>query len=75
MIKLGETAYIIESNIKVREVWVVSVSGGFYLVRFMDTGGAIRVRGNRLFSSKEEAEAMIPKKTEIKRHLSPYDYD
>lgn len=76
MIKLGETAYIIESNIKVREVWVVSVSGGFYLVRFMDTGGAIRVRGNRLFASKEEAEAALPQKPEVKkRYLSPYDYD
>ncbi len=76
MIKVHDKAYIIESNMKVREVWVLSVSGGFYLVRFLDSDGAIRVRENRLYATKEEAEAALPQKPEVKkRYLSPYDYD
>jgi hypothetical protein len=76
MIKVHDKAYLIESNMKVREVWVSSVSGGLYLVRFIDSDGAIRVRENRLYATKEEAEAALPKKPEVKKHfLSPYDYD
>ena len=68
MIKVQDKAYIIESNMKVREGGVLSGSGGLYLVRFIDSDGAIRVRGNRLYATKEEAEAKIPRK----KYRTPY---
>ena len=53
----GSTAFILESNRFIREVQVKNFSGGMYLVIFKDTGGGVRLRENRLFASKEEAEA------------------
>ena len=61
MYEIGSIAYIIESNNRVREVKVVKFtsSNNLYTVRFTDTEGAIRLKANRLFSTKEEAEAKI----------------
>ena len=36
--KVGDTAYIVESNRYVREVEIRRCSGGMFLVRFADTG-------------------------------------
>ena len=57
----GSTAYIVESNRFIREVEVKSFSGGLYLLIFKDTGGGVKLRENRLFATKEEAEASIKK--------------
>ena len=59
--KPGSTAYIVESNRFIREVEVKSFSGGLYLLIFKDTGGGVRLRENRLFATKEEAEESIKK--------------
>ncbi len=59
--KPGSTAYILESNRFIREVEVKSFSGGMYLLVFKDTGGGVRLRENRLFTTKEAAEASIKK--------------
>lgn len=73
--KAGDTAYIVESNRLVREVKIVNFSAGFYLIRFADNGGGIKVRENRLYATKEEAEATIkiPEEPKPKRK-TPYDY-
>lgn len=47
--KAGDTAYIVESNRFVREVIIVRVSGGIYLIRFKDSGGGIQVKKHRLW--------------------------
>lgn len=52
--KQGVTAYIIESNRKIRKVTVAHVTGNMALVKF-DEGGGIRVHLNRLFESEEAA--------------------
>lgn len=52
--KQGVTAYIIESNRKIRRVVIAHVTGNMALVRFDEDGG-IRVRLNRLFESEEDA--------------------
>ena len=52
----GDRAYIIESNRFIREVQIVKYSGGLYLVKFPDTGGGIKVKENRLYSTEEEAK-------------------
>ncbi len=59
--KPGSNAYIVESNRFIREVEVKSFSGGLYLLIFKDTGGGVKLRENRLFATKEGAEASIKK--------------
>lgn len=53
--KVGDIAYIVESNRIIREVKIVRCSGGIFLVKFLDTGGGIQVKRHRLFATKEEA--------------------
>ena len=59
----GDTVYIVESNRIIREVKVLKVAGGFVTLRFMDSDGGIKLRESRLFLTKEDAEASLPKKT------------
>ena len=56
--KVGDKAYIIESGRKVREVELVGVSGGGFIVKFADTGGGICVNRSRLYKL-EEVEAKV----------------
>ena len=63
----GDRAYIVESNLYIREVEVIKAAGGFCTIRFVDSGGGIKVRENRLFPSKESAENSLPKKSATKK--------
>lgn len=71
--KQGDTAFIIESNRLIREVEIIRTSGEFYLIRFKDSGGGIKVRKNRMFPTREEAEGSFPQSLQ-KQHRTPYDY-
>lgn len=74
--KVGDTAYIVESNRYVREVEIRRCSGGMFMVRFTDMGGGIQVEAHRLFATREEAEKSIArtgeKHTDVRKN--PYDY-
>lgn len=70
--KPGDTAFIVESSRFIREVYIVKYAGGLYTIKFSDTKGGIKVRENRLFATKEEAEATIPKQK--KQYKSPWEY-
>ena len=59
----GDTAFIVESSRFIREVKVLKVASGFATLRFMDSDGGIKLRESRLFPTKEDAEASLPKKT------------
>jgi hypothetical protein len=59
VIKINETVYLVESGRRIREVQVRSRSGGLYTVRFTDTVGGIRVRGDRLCLTRDEAAARV----------------
>ena len=41
---------------------VLKVAGGFATLRFFDSDGGIKLRESRLFPTKEDAEASLPKK-------------
>lgn len=72
--KEGTTAFIIESNRLIREVVVLKRTGDFYIVRFRDCNGGIRIRGSRLFATRDAAEQAVPYVRETKkRYLSPYE--
>ena len=66
----GDTAYIVESSRIIREVKVLKVTGGFATLCFMDSDGGIKLRESRLFPTKEDAEASLPKKTTPQSHWS-----
>lgn len=73
--KAGDTAYLIESNRIIREITIVKFAGGFYLIRFKDSGGGIKVRENRLYASKKEAENVMTKAhSKTKPSYSPWNY-
>lgn len=57
--KAGDKAFIVESNRWIREVEIRSTAGGMYLIKFLDSGGGIKVKESRLFASKEEAEKRL----------------
>lgn len=57
--KAGDIAYIVESNRFITEGKIVSCTGGIYLFKYR--GGGIRVKENRLFPSREEAQKQIDK--------------
>ena len=38
---------------------VIKYSNGFYTLRFLDTGGGIRLRESRIFATEEEAKKHI----------------
>ncbi len=66
--KRGDIAYIVESNIAIREVEIVQISGDFAILQFTKGGGRIQLRVSRLFPTKEAAADSLPK-----RYLSrPY---
>ena len=66
--KKGDTAYLIESQRRIRQVEIIRVSGGFFTVRFCDSElSAIRVRKSRLYGSEEEAIRFL-NVTEYKEH-------
>jgi len=56
---LGQYVYIVENNKWVRKATVISHSGGFYTLGFLD-GGMTRLRESRVFATEEEANAVIP---------------
>ena len=70
MYKPGDVAYIVANSIFVKEVMILKVAGGFVTFRFMGGGGAARLRENRLFSSREAAEAAV-KENRQRRRGSP----
>lgn len=54
--KRGDNAYIVESNRIIRPVQVLNCFGGLQLVKFLDSGGAIRIHPDRLYTTREAAE-------------------
>ena len=80
--KEGSIAFLVVNNIKVKRVVVAKATRDFYIVSFYDgfnAHGAIRVRHNRLFASKGEAEATIEERkaqpnTPIETPKTHWDY-
>lgn len=58
----GDTAYFIASSRIIKEVEVVRNTGGFVTIRFENGNcgpAGTRVRENKLYHTKEEAEAVV----------------
>ena len=59
--KPGDTVYLISSARFIEEATVVMTVSGFVTIRFTKRGGGTRVRENRLYATRIEAEATIKK--------------
>ena len=85
----GSIAYLVANNLFVKRVIVAKATSDFYTVSFYDdlnVHGAIRVRHNRLYASKKEAEAVVEERrlrmlqmpqeipTVSARHKTHWDY-
>ena len=57
----GDTVYLISNNHFIEEATVVMNLAGFVTIRFAKRGGGTRVRENRLYPTREEAEAAVKK--------------
>lgn len=72
-ISKGQHAFFIRSGVQILEVQVLNVANGFCTIRFLDTGGGIRVRESKLFATKEEAEENVKKINNSRRQsYKPY---
>lgn len=55
----GDKAFIIESSIFVKKVYVIKSSGGFCLVKYPQGRGGYRIRESRLYRTETEAQLII----------------
>ena len=58
----GDMAYIVGNTRFIQEVEVMYVKYGLVTIHLLKQNSYIRVRENRLFPTKEAAEASLPKK-------------
>lgn len=67
---MNEDKYFIQNNREVLKVTVLKEQNGFTLIQLPGSEGAIRVRSTKLYDTKEEASAKLPKKPkkELKWH-------
>lgn len=57
---VGQHVFIISNNSYVMEMQIMRISGDFYTLRSADNyGSGMRLKGHRLYATKEEAEAVI----------------
>lgn len=58
--KVGKHVFIISNNSFVMEMQIMRISGDFYTLRSVENyGSGMRLKGHRLYVTKEEAEAVI----------------
>ena len=70
----GQIVYLVESCRTVREAVVRGQTGGLYTVRFTDVRGGIRVRPDRLFPTREAAQAHLRQKKAERQPPQPLSY-
>lgn len=59
--KPGDRVYIVANNITVKELEIISVQGDYCTLRDLGRYGGIRLRKNRLFTTKDEAYQELKK--------------
>ena len=68
---VGQLVYLVEPGRRVREAQVWSRCGDLYTVRFADTLGGIRVRGDRLFLTRAAALSQLHRQKSSQPVLTP----
>ena len=68
----GQHAYFVRSNSQVIEVQVLNSVNGFCTIKFLDTGGGIRVRDSKLYLTEEDANKHVTNVVGGRRQHKPY---
>ena len=71
-IHIGQTVYLVASYVWVKEAIVRGCDYGLYTIQFTGSKGAIRIKGDRLYASKEEAERHLRKNQQQERIRPDY---
>jgi len=57
---VGQHVFIISNNSFVMEMQIMRISGDFYTLRSVENyGSGMRLKGHRLYATKEEAETVM----------------
>lgn len=70
----GDTCYIFESNIHVRQAKVISRQGKYYTIQLVGSCGAIRLPESRLFKTEEEAKSSKKSDVKVENQMTPIEY-
>ena len=57
--KKGDTAWIVDSTIYVKEIEILNIKYDVATIKFKKENSGMRVRLNRLYKTKEEAEEQV----------------
>lgn len=57
--RIGADVFLIESRRFIHEAIILDRQHDIFTIKFTDTGGAIRVPGNRLYTCREDAVKAI----------------
>lgn len=55
----GDIVYVVSNNKYIMKMEIISISGDFYTLRSVETGGGTRLKKHRLHSTQEEAQKVI----------------
>ena len=70
-LKSGQTVYLIESRCRGREAVIRGRAGDLFTLRFTDTVGGIRLPADRLYPTRETAQASLRQKKAEKQQPLP----
>ena len=60
---IGDRVFIISNGVRIDELTVIGISGNFYTLRYVETGGGTRLASHRLFPTREEAQKALDQKS------------
>ncbi len=67
--KVGDRVFIISNGVRIDELTVISVSGKFYTLRYVESGGGTRLASHRLYATREEAQDELRKMNDRRRRI------
>ncbi len=64
---VGQHVFIISNNSYVMEMQIMRISGDFYTLRSVENyGSGMRLKGHRLYATKEEAETVMKNERQMR---------
>ena len=60
---VGQHVFIISNNSYVMEMVILRISGDFYTLRSVDQGSGTRLKGHRIYATKEDAQKVLDEET------------
>lgn len=68
---VGQHVFIIANNSYVMEMVILRISGDFYTLRSIDQGSGMRLKGHRIYATKDEAEKSLEEERKKRDRNNP----